>query len=356
MIKFLHAADFHLDSAFSSLTAEQSAQRRREQRSALDALAELCQGCDLVLLSGDLFDSARIYRDTLDALRRFFASVHAEIFIAPGNHDFLVSGSPYLTEDWGENVHIFTSPEISCIPLPQLGCCVYGAAFTAPEMPALLRGFRVDDPSALNLMVLHGDCAPNSPYNAIAPEEIAESGLDYLALGHVHAAEQQTYGGTLCAYSGCLMGRGFDECGNKGVLRGTLEKDTCEVTFVPLRTRNYEILSVEAGEDALSAIRAALPASHADDCYRILLTGESDGVDIPALEAALAPEFFSLSIRDHTAARRTLWAGAEDDTLRGQFLRILKAQYDSADEAQQQRLARAARLVTALMDGREVSL
>lgn len=356
MIKFLHAADFHLDSAFSALSAEQSAQRRREQRTALDALAKLCADCDLVLLSGDLFDSARVYRDTLDALKRFFAAVPAEIFIAPGNHDFLASGSPYLTENWGENVHIFTAPEITRIHLPKLDCDVYGGAFTAPEMPDFLHGFRAEDPATPSFMVLHGDLAPNSPYAPISPDDVAASGLDYLALGHVHATEVRKLGGTTCAYPGCLMGRGFDECGAKGVLRGTLENGACNLEFVPLPTRKYEILSVEVGEDALAAIRAALPDGHEADCYRILLTGESDGVDVAALEAALSPEFFSLSVRDRTVPRKTLWADAEEDTLRGQFLRVLKAEYDGADEAQRQKLARAARLVTALMDGREVSL
>ena len=94
MVKILHGADFHLDSAFSALSAEQAAQRRQEQRSALEQLTALCEGCDLVLLAGDLFDSAHIYRDTLDALKRFFAAVKAEIFIAPGNHDFVSGGSP----------------------------------------------------------------------------------------------------------------------------------------------------------------------------------------------------------------------------------------------------------------------
>lgn len=356
MIKFLHAADFHLDSAFSALSAEQSARRRREQRTALEMLATLCADCDLVLLSGDLFDSARVYRDTLDALKRFFATVSAEIFISPGNHDFLASGSPYLTEDWGENVHIFTAPEITRVQCPKLGCDVYGAAFTAPEMPDFLRDFRVENTDTANIMVLHGDLSPNSPYAPLVPEKIAASGLDYLALGHVHASEVRAFGGTTCAYPGCLMGRGFDECGAKGVLRGTLESGTCKVEFVPLPTRKYEILSVDVGDDALAAVRAALPDGHEADCYRILLTGESDGVDIAALEADLSPEFFGLSVRDCTVPRKALWADAEDDTLRGQFLRILKAEYDGADDARQQKIARAARLVTALMDGREVSL
>ena len=355
MIKALHAADFHLDSAFASLPPEKAAARRREQRSALEQLAALCADCDLVLLSGDLFDSARVYRDTLDALKRFFAAVHADIFIAPGNHDRLTDGSPYLTENWGENVHIFKSNTIECVRLD--ACDVYGAGFTAQEMPPMLDGFTVADPDRLNIMVLHGDLQANSVYNYISAEAIAASGLDYLALGHVHTADVKTFGNTVCAWPGCLTGRGFDECGEKGVYKVTLDKSGCRTEFVPLRTRKYEILSVEAGDDALTSVSAALPADTQDDCYRILLTGESDAIDLPALEAALAPRLYSLSLRDCTVPKQALWAAAGEDTLRGHFLRDLKAQYDHAgDEDLRRKIAAAAKLGTALMDGREAVL
>ena len=356
MIKILHGADFHLDSAFSSLKPEQAAQRRKEQRLALSRLKEACEGCDIVLLAGDLFDSAHIYTDTLDALKGFFSSLPAEVFIAPGNHDYLAQGSPYLTEKWGENVHIFTSPQVEKVHIARLNCDVYGAAFTAPEMSALLEGFHVEDPSAVNLMVLHGDLQAGSPYNPICPEEIAASGLDYLALGHVHTASVQSFGATTCAFSGCLMGRGFDECGEKGVLRVEVSKKACKTEFLPLAPWKYEILTVVVGENPLSSIRAALPEDTKNDCCRILLTGEAESIDIPSLEQILAPEFFSLSLRDHTVPKRELWAGAGEDTLRGHFLEELKAEYDRADELRKRKLAMAAKLVTALMDGREVAL
>ena len=354
MIKALHAADFHLDSAFSSLPPEKAASRRREQRAALEQLAVLCEDCDLVLLSGDLFDSARIYRDTLDALKRFFAAVDAEIFIAPGNHDYLTQGSPYLTEDWGERVHIFTSNTVERVRLD--ACDVYGAGFTAQEMPPMLGDFRVSDPDRLSFMVLHGDLQANSVYNCVSAEAVAASGLDYLALGHIHKAEVRKFGSTVCAWPGCLMGRGFDECGEKGVYKVTLDKTGCRTEFIPLRTRKYEILTVDAGDNALASIDAALPVRTEDDCYRILLTGESDAIDLPALQAALEPRFYSLSVRDCTVPKQALWAAAGNDTLRGHFLRDLKEQYDTADEGQRRKIAAAAKLVTALMDGREAAL
>ncbi len=356
MIKVLHGADFHLDSAFSALSPEKASKARREQRQALEQLGQIARDCDLVLLSGDLFDSARVYRDTLEALKLCFASIQGQVFIAPGNHDYITPGSPYLTEDWGENVHIFTSPQMERISLPELNCHIYGAAFTAAQMPDLLGDFHVEDPGAYNLMVLHGDLQAHSPYSPLSPDAIAASGLDYLALGHVHSRSAKKFGATLCAYPGCLMGRGFDECGEKGVSLLTLENDRCEEKFIPLNVRKYEILPVEAGDDPLSAIRAALPLDTSRDCYRILLTGEAEPLDLAGLEEQLSPEFFSLSLRDCTVPKKELWSGAQEDSLRGHFLRTLKTRYDRSDEVQKDKLAQAAKLVTALMDGREVPL
>lgn len=358
MIRLLHAADFHLDSAFSALPAQLAIRRRQEQRLALQALATLCREkrCDAVLLAGDLFDSARIYRDSLDALRDFCQTCGAEVYIAAGNHDHLCPGSPYLTEPWPENVHLFPSEHITSYRMEQLNLTVYGASFTASESPSLLEGFRVTDPQAVNVMVLHGDTQPGSPYNLVTPAQIAASGLSYLALGHIHAGGSGKVGQTLCAWPGCLMGRGFDECGQKGALLVELGESGCRTEFLPVHTRRYEILRLEAGEDALASALSALPENTQDDCYRLIFTGESDPIDLDALERALAPRFFSLSLRDRTLPKRELWACCGEDTLRGHFLQELKQRYDTADDAARRVIAQAAELTLALMDGREVSL
>ena len=355
MIKFLHAADFHLDAAFSALTGEQAALRRREQREILDELAELCRDCELVLLSGDLFDGAHVYRDTLDALKRFFAAVPGEIFIAPGNHDALVSGSPYLTEDWGENVHIFTDEAPQCIALPRLGCNVYGAAFHGQSCPPPLEHFHVDDPAALNIMVLHGDLQPGSPYAPITPDQIAASGLDYLALGHIHTPRSARLGATLAAYPGCLMGRGFDELGEKGILTGTVERGKAELSFVPFARRRYEILNVDVtGRSAEDALRASLPDATVRDIYRIIFTGETDerGLDLKSIEEQFAPDFFHLELRDETRIGEDVWARAQEDSLRGLFLRELRTKFDVASsDDERAKISLAARFGLAALDG-----
>ncbi|MFR5404093.1 MAG: metallophosphoesterase family protein [Oscillibacter sp.] len=186
-VKIVHAADFHLDSAFGALSAEQARQRRRESRELLTRLSNYVNqnGVDLVLLAGDLFDSDTTYRETLEAFSEALGAMRARVFIAPGNHDPYSAKSPYATLSWPENVHVFTSKTVERVELPELQCAVYGAAFTAPvQDESLLAGFRAPEDDFIHLMVLHGDIsATESRYDPLTKGQIKESGIDYLALG-----------------------------------------------------------------------------------------------------------------------------------------------------------------------------
>ena len=359
-IRIIHAADLHLDSPFSGLDAEQAALRRREQRALLDRLAALCDThhAQLLLLAGDLFDSGRSFAETGEALLSALTRIRARVFIAPGNHDWYAPGSPWHSLALPEHVHIFRSNEIEAVPLPELGCTVYGAGFTGPEAPPLLRGFSAPADGMRQVMVLHGALgAQQSPYNPITEQEIAASGLDYLALGHVHAySGLQRCGGTSWCYPGCTEGRGFDETGEKGAVAVTLGA-ACTADFIPLASRRYAVLPVDlsGAEDASGAVLAALPDGTDRDIYRILLTGEQKTApDLVALYGLLAPRFFALELRDRTRLERDVWAGAEEDTLRGLFLARLLARYERAETAQERdAITLAARYGLAALEGRE---
>ena len=75
MVKILHAADFHLDSAFAALSEEHARQRRRESRQLVSRMVDYANdhGVELMLLAGDLFDGERVYTETLEAIRAFCA-------------------------------------------------------------------------------------------------------------------------------------------------------------------------------------------------------------------------------------------------------------------------------------------
>lgn len=364
MLTFLHAADFHLDSAFGALTASQAASRRRESRELGFRLSNYVNQhrIDLVLLAGDLFDSGSAFRETGEQLAEALGQMEARVFIAPGNHDWAGPGSPWLTVRWPENVHIFQEGHLTAVDLPEWNLTVHGAAFTGPERAeSFLAGFTAPEDGRVHIGLLHGEIdPPEARYGPIRKEEIAASGLRYLALGHIHRrTEPLRFGKTLCAWPGCIEGRGFDELGEKGFYRGTIGEDgMVSLEFVPFAQRRYEILEVDVtGRAPRAAVEAALPEDTARHLYRVVLTGETGegGVDVRGLQEALADRFYVLEIRDRTRMAEDIWARAEEDSLRGLFLRELRQRRREAESgAEQEAVDQAARFGLAALDHRDL--
>ena len=360
-MRLLHAADLHLDSPFRGLSKEKALQRRRESRTVLDAMAALVRDreVDAVLLSGDLFDGDTVYRETLEHLSRTLGAMACPVFIAPGNHDPYHSRSPYRQVDWPDNVHLFADPHITYFELPEHRCVVYGAAFTDQRrIDHVLRGFTAPAEDHLQIMCLHADLS-EGPYGPVSPEEIALSGLDYLALGHVHQCSGLLKAGdTFYAYPGCPEGRGFDELGEKGVLVIEAEPGKVEAEFVPLCRRRYTIVTADVtGKDPREAAEEALRDIPQEDLVRLVFTGETGerGVDLDAIRTALLLRFFHLETRDETRVGEELWSRAGEDSLRGLFLSDLHGRYEKADtEEEREKIAMAARFGLAAMDGRDM--
>ena len=409
MLTFLHAADFHLDSPFSALTDLQAMERFRESRELLGRLSDYVNEnhIDLVLLAGDLFDTASASRDTVEHLARALGSMKARVFAAPGNRDWYGPRSPWRTVSWPENVTVFRKNAMTAAEVPEWNLTVYGAAFIGPEQTtSLLRGFsvprggqtrdnRIPDGKTIGSQIpdrrtkgnqipdgrtdgsqipdgrisiglLHGELTSReSAYHPIRSEDIEKSGLHYLALGHDHRrSEAKRFGKTLCAWPGCIEGHSFEEPGEKGFFQGNIGAAGVEkLEFVPFATRRYEVLPVDVTDrDPLSAVEAALGSSMGSgaerNLYRILCTGETgaEGVDLRRLRDALSGRVYGLELRDYTCLRQDVWARSGEDTLRGLFLRELREKLDSTeDELSRRRITLAARMGLAALDHRELS-
>lgn len=361
-MRILHAADLHLDSAFTSLPLDKARQRRRESREILNSLTELALRAqvDLVLLSGDLFDSEHVFPETIELMKDSLSRMDCPVCIAPGNHDAYSSRSPYALEDWPENVHIFKEEHLTAVEFPRLGCTVHGAAFTAPHRyTQVLDHFLAPKDGMVHLLCLHGVVnEPQTVYGLIKREQLAHCGCTYAALGHVHQySGAQMEGGCVWVYPGCTEGRGFDETGDKGAVLAELTDGRVQVRFIPLCRRRYHILSADVTDTSpLAALERILPDTAAEDICRVIFTGEAggQGIDLRALEQELSPRFFSLELRDETRIARDIWHGAGEDSLRGLFLSQLRSRYDAAnDEDEKTRIVAAVRFGLAAMDGRD---
>ena len=361
-LKILHAADLHLDSPFEGLSAPKASVRRGEGRDLLGRIADtaVSEGVDLVLLAGDLLDSDNTFYETGEELVRSLGRIGAPVFIAPGNHDFYSPHSPYAHLKLPDNIHIFSSGTLECIELPELRTRVYGAAFTDTRSAPMLRGFHAQRQEGyFSVLCMHGEVgARESAYNAVSEQDLASSGLDYAAFGHVHSASGLLRAGsTWYSWPGCPEGRGFDETGEKYVYLVDLGSDgSCALRPVSLAGRRYETLEVDVtGVEPLLAVHTSLPDETVRDIYRITLTGETDAPpDLRRLYDNLCEFFFELQLRDRTRIRRSVWERAGEDSLRGLFLLKLRRRYDNAkSDEERSRIEQAARWGLAALENME---
>ena len=351
-LKILHSADWHLDSPFASFPEEQRQFLKEAQRQIPQKIAKICRenACDLLLLSGDLFDGPWC-RDTLDQVQKALTDCGCPEMISPGNHDPWGPGCPWL-ETWPSDVHVF-SQNLESVLLKDLNCRVYGAGFSSMDSGSLLQDFHAEDEDVFKIGVFHGDPTNvNSSYNPVTSAQIRQSGLDYLALGHVHSLGGLEVENTVCSWPGCPMGRGWDELGPKGCLLVTIE-NTVQVRPCALDLPAFYVETVEL-KDGQAELDGILPPAGSRDFYRITLEGYG-APNLPELYGKYST-FPNLELRDHTVDPERLWENAGEDSLRGAFFDLLKQTAEKGEPQQQKAAFLAAEISKKLLEGREVQL
>ena len=339
-LKILHSADWHLDSPFAGFDRERAALLRQESLALPGKIARLAlrEGCDLMLLPGDLFDG-KSTRESLDALKNAVEEAGMPVFITPGNHDYSRPGGFWETERWPENLHLFTG-DWESVALPELDCRVWGAGYRSMDCPPLLDGFHAQSEERWKLALVHGDgMKADSPYCPVTPAQVRQSGLHYLALGHVHQPGSFRSGDTLCGWPGCPMGRGWDETGERGVYIVDVA-DRTELTFRSLDTIRFFQMEIPAQE-----LEDSLPGGETRDFYRLTVTGEGEG-------ALRFPGIPNLWLTDRRTAPGDLWELAGEDTLEGVFFHLLREQAEQGNPGAEL----AARISRDLLMGRQVQL
>ncbi len=260
---FLHAADLHLDTPFAGLGALQpavAAALRDASLSAFDRLVDLAvqRRVAFVLLAGDLYDGPK---RGLRAQLRFhrgmerLAAAGIGCFVVHGNHDPLEEGWSAL-RGFPAGVHVFGAGAPSSVPVVREGRClavVHGVSYgRREERENLAAAFRRGPEAVLQIGLLHAHVEGQQGHDPYAPcslADLAASGLDYWALGHVHDRQILARGPSWVVYPGNLQGRSpkATECGAKGAVLVHVEAGAVAgVEFAPLAPVRFENLRVDA--------------------------------------------------------------------------------------------------------------
>ncbi|MCI8388061.1 MAG: hypothetical protein HFE63_06290 [Clostridiales bacterium] len=372
MIKFLHCADLHLDSPLASLDLKRAEIRRSEFRSTLAAMIRSAQTnkIDFLIISGDLFESEFASRETIALLCHEFASIpECNIIIAPGNHDPYTSQSYYRRTEFPENVYIFDSTELSCFDFPEKNTTIYGYAFTDNTLDFCpFEGFTPENPDRINILAAHGEFGSRNTHKCPIPTEVlANSGFDYVALGHYHNySEIKQLKSTYYAYSGCLEGRGFDECGEKGAIIAVADKSEGRfqlgAKFVRFSKRHYEIeqldiTGAETNADLLNRLAALIKERGygEDTALRVVLTGNTAG-ELKISQKFLTeqfPQLFLLEFKDETLPLLDSDTLKRDPTIRGAFYNSLAGMLDG-NEDERELAALALRYGLSALSGEDI--
>ncbi len=371
MPRIIHTGDIHLDAPFSLSDLRKARMRKNELRETFAGLILFAKNekADLMILSGDLLDGDFATKDTVSFLQAQFASVpDCRFVIAPGNHDPYSEKSPYRKAVFPENVYIFRDETISCFSFPEIGADVYGYAFTGTyyEKNPFSQSLNLDK-NRINILAAHADVGGKSRTCPISVSDIANSGFDYVALGHIHkGGELKTAGKTYYAYCGCPEGRSFDECGVKGAFFADMSKTAGKLSakfrFRRFGKRRYEKMSlditgVSSEEGFFELLSDAIKREGfgSDVLLRVRLTGRiSPEMNVLSKKTeAEAFGVFFLEFEDATAPLLDYENLKNDISIRGAFFRELLPLLESDDEEKRRTAAQALRYGLAALDGND---
>ncbi len=282
-MKFIHAADIHLDSPFLGLQNETLPNELWQQirESTFTSFTKIIDDAiklnvDFVLLVGDLFDRAD-------------RSVHAEVFlheqlsrldeagipvvISFGNHDYYQGDPKQL--GYPDNVKVLPN-QVATVQLNlKTGetVSISGFSFSSQWIhEPMVVNYPAPAATDWNIGMLHGSLATlNSPEANYAPfsvDELAAKHYDYWALGHIHKRQSLDRAKTI-NYPGNTQGRHINESGPKGYLLVSSTTDQLVPSFHATAPIVWELLDLDLDNESSSTIVDQILAKVAAQKYEV---------------------------------------------------------------------------------------
>jgi DNA repair exonuclease SbcCD nuclease subunit len=305
-MKFIHAADLHLDSPLRGLSLYADAPAERLRTASRDAFQNLVTRAiddqvDFMVIAGDVYDGDwKDFNTGLYFVRQMGRLRHAGIpvYLLYGNHD--ADSEMTRSLELPDNVHVFSSRKAETFLIDEKKIALHGRSFkVAATIDNLVPGYPAPLAGWLNIGVLHTALEGNAEHARYAPCSVAElqaKGYQYWALGHVHE-HWMVRGEVTIAYPGNLQGRHIRELGARGALLVTVEDgEIAGIDRLEVDVLRWHALEVDIGpfgdrREVIRAVGLALERvldetpSHLPLAVRVLFKGRS-----AAHEALVADE------------------------------------------------------------------
>ncbi len=338
-MKIIHCSDIHLDSALGhNFSTAQAKARNAELCATFSRMVQfaVCEDVGAVLIAGDLFDGSYATVQTVDfVLDQIRSARNVTFFYLRGNHDGSRDGLDGCKIP--DNLKVFSDEWTSY----RCGDALITGIDLAEGM---WNGFyeQLDLPkNAINIVMLHGQISTQPGPELIALPKLRNKNIDYLALGHIHSYQKGRLDdrGELC-YCGCLEGRGFDECGEKGFVLLETDGRGLHSRFVPFAARKLHEVSVDITDaetvtQILTRMEQAVIGISPDDLVKFILRGSytlQTQKDPVFLQKMLAPKFYLVKIKDESQLKIDRENYEFDASLKGKFIRMVLSSNRSETE------------------------
>ncbi len=341
-MRIIHCADLHIDSKMeSSLGSEKARTRKKELINTFERMVEYATNNDVkvIIIAGDMFDSSRV---TIKSKEQIFDIIKShpqiEFLYLAGNHDEenIISS---LADEYS-NLKIFND---NWTTFKYDNIAITGVKLNSKDKNIYeTLDLSKDD---YNIVVLHGQIIKynTSKSNAeiINLSKLKNKYIDYLALGHFHSyIEGKLDDRGIYCYSGCIEGRGFDECGDKGFVLldindGKLNKQFISIAKRKLNEIEFDISGIDNWFDIERKILDSIKNIKKSDMIKIVLIGKfklSLVKQISHLEERLNDIYYFAKIKDKSSLEINAKDFENDLSLKGEFIREVLSSNLTDDE------------------------
>ena len=332
MVRFLHSADWQLGMTRHFLAGEAQARFTAARLDVIERMGHIAvdEGCQFVVVCGDVFESNQVERQVLmRAFEKMAAFPQIKFHLLPGNHDPLDAASIYRSKSFvarqPENVNVLdqtapleVSPGVELIPAPWPNKYP-----TVDLVNAVCEGLETAD--VFRIVVGHGAIDAMSPSRddpkLICLEELEEkirAGLiQYVALGDRHS---KTHVGTTDRiwYSGAPEPTDYRETEPGNVLVVELDENSVNVEARHVGTWRFVSREWRVGnEEDLDALNEWLASLTQKDLsiVKLALVGEVSLAQKSRLDRMLEDNFDVLAALETWERRSDLFVIPDDSDL-----------------------------------------
>lgn len=350
-MKIIHCADIHLDSPMESKLSKEKAKKRKiELIENFKEMVDYAQkeAVEIIIIAGDLFDDTK--KTMLKGTKRYLINLikensNIDFIYLKGNHDI----NDFLEgEEKPENIKTFEEEwkyyrygniVISGVELNKNKTNIFDELMLKYE--------------DYNIVTLHGQIDktinPKDKVETIYLNQLKNKNIDYLALGHIHKREEGRLDNRgIYNYCGCLEGRSFDECGEKGfILLEINENKLQNKEFIKKSKRTIhnieiDITQIETQYQLEEEISRKIENIEEKDLVRITLIGNyevkkvgeslENYLDIEKIENKYNDEYFYFEVKDNTKIIINYQEFKNDISLKGEFIRTVEQEELTEEE------------------------